>query len=59
MREADALGGKQIEVVLGPISPVRRRDRMEEVNRAAHLAEDRAPVPLGLFAAPPKDNPPL
>ncbi|HSL67215.1 MAG TPA: hypothetical protein VK977_03540, partial [Actinomycetota bacterium] len=61
MREADALGGKSLEVVLGPdLYLFGEETGMEEV------IEDRPPLPriarpfmLGLFASPPKDNPTL
>jgi NADH-quinone oxidoreductase subunit F len=61
MHEADALGGTQIEVVLGPdLYLFGEETGLEEV------IEGRIPLPriarpfmLGLFAAPPKDNPTL
>jgi NADH-quinone oxidoreductase subunit F len=61
MREADALGGTQIELVLGPdLYLFGEETGLEEV------IEGRTPLPriarpfmLGLFAAPPKDNPTL
>jgi NADH:ubiquinone oxidoreductase subunit F (NADH-binding) len=61
MREADALGDTQIEVVLGPdLYLFGEETGLEEV------IEGRTPLPriarpfmLGLFAAPPRDNPTL
>lgn len=61
MRDADALGGIQIEVVLGPdLYLFGEETGLEEV------IEGRTPLPriarpfmLGLFATPPKDNPTL
>jgi NADH-quinone oxidoreductase subunit F len=61
MRDADALGGIQIEVVLGPdLYLFGEETGLEEV------IEGRIPLPriarpfmLGLFATPPKDNPTL
>jgi NADH-quinone oxidoreductase subunit F len=61
LRDADALGGTQIEVVLGPdLYLFGEETGLEEV------IEGRTPLPriarpfmLGLFAAPPKDNPTL
>jgi NADH-quinone oxidoreductase subunit F len=61
MREADALGGRPFEVVLGPdLYLFGEETGLEEV------IEDRPPLPriarpfmLGLFASPPQDNPTL
>jgi NADH-quinone oxidoreductase subunit F len=61
LRDADALGGTQIEVVLGPdLYLFGEETGLEEV------IEGRTPLPriarpfmLGLFATPPKDNPTL
>lgn len=61
MREADALGGRPFEVILGPdLYLFGEETGLEEV------IEGRPPLPrvarpfmLGLFAAPPKDNPTL
>ena len=61
MRDAEALGGIQIDVVLGPdLYLFGEETGLEEV------IEGRAPLPriarpfmLGLFATPPKDNPTL
>jgi len=60
MREADALGSTQIEVVLGPdLYLFGEETGLEEV------IEDRPPLPriarpfmLGLFATPPRTTPP-
>jgi len=61
MRDADALGGRPFELVLGPdLYLFGEETGLEEV------IESRPPLPriarpfmLGLFASPPKDNPTL
>jgi NADH-quinone oxidoreductase subunit F len=59
MRQANALGGTQIEVVLGPDLYL-----FGEATGLEEVIEGRTPLPriarpfmLGLFATPPKDNP--
>lgn len=61
MRRADALGGAQIEVVLGPdLYLFGEETGLEEViERRPPLPRIARPFMLGLFATPPKDNPTL
>ena len=61
MREADALGGRPFEVVLGPdLYLFGEETGLEEVIEGKPpLPRIARPFMLGLFASPPKDNPTL
>src|SRR4029453_9761909 len=61
MREADALGGKSLKVVVGPdLYLFGEETGMEEgIEGRPPLPRIARPFMLGLFPPPPKDNPTL